>query len=97
MNIYQQYIFFAAFVAVLLCFKKKDILCSGILLIVLGGFMYHLIFEAKSQYILPYFVLLCGFSAVGTDYVYTKFTAYLAESKRKRKNRITAREPVKKN
>ncbi len=97
MNIYQQYIFFAAFVAVLLCFKKKDILCSGILLIVLGGFMYHLIFEAKSQYILPYFVLLCGFSAVGTDYVYTKLTAYLAESKRKRKNRITAREPVKKN
>jgi hypothetical protein len=40
---------------------------------------------------------LCGFSAVGTDYVYTKLTAYLAESKRKRKNRITAREPVKKN
>lgn len=74
MNIYQQYIFFAVFVAILLCFKKKDILCCAIPLIILGGFLYHLLFEAKSQYIMPYFILMCGYSAIGTDYVYEKLS-----------------------
>ena len=32
---------------------------------VLGGALYHLIFEGKSQYILPYFILLIPFAAYG--------------------------------
>ncbi len=34
---------------------------------VLGGFLYHTIFEAKSQYILPYFVLLLPLAAFGVS------------------------------
>lgn len=34
-------------------------------LIVLGGFLYHLLFEAKSLYILPYFVMLVPYAAYG--------------------------------
>ena len=34
-------------------------------LIVLGGLLYHLLFEAKSQYALPYFVLLVPLAAWG--------------------------------
>lgn len=32
---------------------------------VLGGIMYHMLFEAKSQYLLPYFVLLIPFAVYG--------------------------------
>jgi len=34
-------------------------------LIVLGGFCYHLLFEAKSYYAIPYFVLLMPYAAFG--------------------------------
>jgi hypothetical protein len=34
-------------------------------LIILGGFVYHLIFEAKSQYVLPYFIMMVPFAAYG--------------------------------
>lgn len=34
-------------------------------LFILGGGLYHMLFEAKSQYILPYFVMIIPFSAYG--------------------------------
>ena len=91
MNIHQQFVFFAALIGVLLCFKKKDILCSGFILIILGGFLYHLIFEAKSQYILPYFIFMCGFSAVGTDYIYDKLNELLAKHRKNKKAKADAK------
>lgn len=85
MNIHQQFVFFATLIGILLCFKKKDILCCGFILIILGGFLYHLLFEAKSQYILPYFLFMCGFSAVGTDYIYTKLDEFVKNYKKSKK------------
>lgn len=35
----------------------------------LGGFFYHLLFEAKSQYIMTYFILLIFFSAYGLYFI----------------------------
>lgn len=49
-----------------LIFRKKLTTESLILPVaVLGGALYHLIFEGKSQYILPYFILLIPFAAYG--------------------------------
>ncbi len=78
MNIYQMIIYLGAFTGILLCFKKKDIFSVLFILTALGGFLFHLLFEAKSQYILPYFVILTGFSAVGTDYICRKIALILS-------------------
>ena len=64
-NIYQQLILIGFLVSMIKCFKTKDIAYSFIPLIILGGFFYHLIFEAKSQYVLVYFVLLIPYAAFG--------------------------------
>jgi len=56
---------------------KKDIFYCAIPLIVLGGFIYHMFAEGKSQYILPYYILLCGFSACGTELLCKKTSVIL--------------------
>ncbi|MCQ2465496.1 MAG: hypothetical protein MJ095_07935 [Oscillospiraceae bacterium] len=76
MNVYQLFIYLAVFAGVFVCFREKNLLCSAMLLIVLGAFLYHMIFEGKSQYIMPYFIILTGFSAVGTDLLLTKISEF---------------------
>ena len=82
MNVFQMLIYMSAFAGVFVCFKKKDIFCSSLILIVLGGFMYHMIFEGKSQYIMPYFILLTGFSGVGTEVLVSKTTSFINSRKK---------------
>ena len=65
MNQQQQIIFLGALMGILALLKKRDILLCILPLIILGGFMYHLLFEAKSQYALPYFVLMLPLAASG--------------------------------
>jgi len=76
MNISQLYIYLTVFAGIFVCFRKKDLFCSSLILIVLGAFLYHMIFEAKSQYILPYYILLLGFSGVGADLLTSKFSEF---------------------
>lgn len=78
MNFFQLFVYMSSFAGIIVCFRKKDIFCSGLILIVLGGFLYHMLFEGKSQYIMPYFIILIGFSAVGTDYLSSKASLILA-------------------
>ena len=67
MNFYQQLIFFG-FAAALSCLWRKREICQCLLpLIVLGGLLYHQLFEAKSQYILTYFLLMIPMAAWGLD------------------------------
>ncbi|MCI6580995.1 MAG: hypothetical protein MSH15_03235 [Oscillospiraceae bacterium] len=82
MNVFQMLIYMSAFAGVFVCFKKKDIFCSSLILIVLGGFMYHMIFEGKSQYIMPYFILLTGFSGVGTEVLVSKTSSFINSRKK---------------
>lgn len=69
MNQYQQLIFLGTLLACIYLFLRRNIVQCLPLLILLGGILYHLLCEAKSQYALPYFVLMvplaaCGFCAV---------------------------------
>ena len=50
--------------------KKRDILSCILPLIILGGLMYHLLFEAKSQYALPYFIMMLPVAACGLSAFY---------------------------
>lgn len=59
------YIFFTAGMIFLIYRKKID---TGSLILpvaILGGVLYHMIFEGKSQYLLPYFVMMLPFAAYG--------------------------------
>lgn len=59
------YIFFAAGMAFLLIRKKLSPEFIILPAAVLGGIIHHMIYEAKSQFVLPYFILLIPFAAYG--------------------------------
>jgi len=65
MNQHQQFIFLGMLMGLAALLKKRDILSCILPLIILGGLMYHLLFEAKSQYALPYFILMMPVAAMG--------------------------------
>ncbi len=72
MDIFAQLIFILCFCGILYCMKKKNTYAMIMPLIVLGGMLYHLLAEAKSQYALPYFVWLTVFASCGFIFVYDK-------------------------
>lgn len=65
MNQFQQLVFLGVLIALIRLLKKKDLLRSLLPLILLGGLLYHLLFEAKSQYAMPYFLLMLPLAAYG--------------------------------
>ena len=51
---------------IFMIFRKKLTTESLILPVaILGAILYHMLFEAKSQYILPYFILMIPFAVYG--------------------------------
>lgn len=65
MNQYQQLIFLGVLLSLPELWKKRDARRCILLIIILGGLLYHLLFEAKSQYCLSYFVLMVPMAACG--------------------------------
>ena len=66
MNEYQSLIFIGVFCWLLLNFWVKRGLEDQVLLItIFGGFLFHMLWEAKGRYILPYFVMMLPMAAVG--------------------------------
>lgn len=65
MDLYTQLVFASVLMGIASCIKNKEFLRIMFPLIILGGFLYHLISEAKSQYAMPYYVLMTAFAAYG--------------------------------
>lgn len=84
MDIFAQLIFFGFAISCVLLLRKKEFLLTPFPLIFLGGFFYQLISEGKSQYILPYFILMTGFAAFGIVRLYEWFLAKAKEKNHKR-------------
>lgn len=84
MNLYQQFIFVCTLAAAFFCFKKKEVAPALLLLIILGGFSYHLFFEAKSQYALTYFILMVPLAAYGVQQLAEKADMLIAKRKEKK-------------
>lgn len=76
MDFYAQLIFTAVLFGIIVCLKKKYFLGLTFPLILVGGAAYHILAEAKSQYSLPYFIIMTGFAACGI------IAAYDAAAKR---------------
>lgn len=69
------YILFVIGIYFMLIKRKANIETVLLLLVLLGGFGYHLLFEAKSQYILTYIILLIPTAAFGMNSILEcKFT-----------------------
>ena len=70
MNLYQQLILFGAVLGAGFAMREKSFGIAVLLLTFFGGFLYHLLFEAKSQYAITYFILLIPIAALGlADFV----------------------------
>ena len=65
LNQVQQLVFLGMLLGCFGLWHKKSVRSCLLPLIVLGGLLYHLLFEAKSQYALPYFVLMLPVAAYG--------------------------------
>lgn len=65
MNYYQQLIFFGFTLGLILLIRRGDIKTVLLPLVILGGLIYHLLFEAKSQYALTYFMLMLPVASYG--------------------------------
>ena len=69
MNIYQQGIFALSLLSFVPMLRRRRILDAMLPTVFLGGFCYHLIFEAKSQYCMIYFLLLVPLTAIGVEWL----------------------------
>ena len=66
MNAMQSVVYGLAAVGSLFIWKKKDDMAAAVIPVaILGGMLYHLIFEAKSQYAYPYMVYMLPLAAIG--------------------------------
>ena len=84
MDLYQQFVFAGTALAAFFCFKRKELGVSLFLLVLLGGFAYHLLFEAKSQYAMTYFVLMVPLAAYGISLMMEKTDIWLSRRKEKK-------------
>lgn len=80
MDYLAQLIFFAFVVGCLHILKKRKFIYAAFPLVFIGGFMYQFISEGKSQYIIPYFIVMTGFAAYGTVSLYDKFAVKAADN-----------------
>ena len=72
MNQVQQLVFLGALLGMPGLWRSKRISQCLLPVIVLGGLLYHLLFEAKSQYALPYFALLVPLAAWGLSRLFSR-------------------------
>lgn len=84
MNQYQSLIFIGVLSWLLFSFRKNQALENRILLItILGGFFFHMIWEAKGRYILPYFVMMLPMAALGLSALSEPLKNWLQKQRKK--------------
>ncbi len=71
-NIYQIIIFFSAGLCLIVNFKKITVEKVSLIIMVIGGFLLHLIWETKAYYVLPYYLLLVPYAANGLQIGFEK-------------------------
>ena len=72
MNQVQQLVLLGALLGMPGLWRRKRISQCLLPVIVLGGLLYHLLFEAKSQYALPYFMLMVPLAAWGLSRLFSR-------------------------
>ncbi len=73
MDFYAQLIFWGCLLALTGCLRNRNLASIAMPLMILGGVMYHMLAEAKSQYAISYFILMIGVAAYGICIAYDMF------------------------
>ena len=89
MDVYAQLIFTGVLLGSIACFRRKDFMQIIFPMIIIGGMLYHLMAESKSQYAMPYYILMTGFAAVGICWLYDRIQPKLNLKFRKKDNHET--------
>ena len=82
MNLFQTLIYFGCFAYFVMNFKRKDVHTFDVTfpaIAVIGGFLFHIMWEANSQYILVYVVLMIGYAVRGYDMAGERALSILAK------------------
>ena len=77
MDIWAQLMFVAFTVGTSFILKKKNFPAASFALIFLGGFFYQIISEGKSQYIVPYIIVMTGIAGCGLIIAGDKLTDFV--------------------
>lgn len=80
-DFHAQFVFLCALAGVILLLREKEPLRMMIPMTVLGGMIFHLLFEAKSQYSIPYSVMMLSFAGYGGVRLIDRVMAYLKKRK----------------
>ena len=74
------FIFFAVLIFIL---SNKEITNNQILLIIIfiGGFLFHFLWEAKSRYIIPYIIILIPIASIGINKAVQKIVEFIKKEK----------------
>ncbi len=75
-NIYEIVIFITAGICLIIGFKRTSIERLSLILMVIGGFFFHLIWETKCYYVLTFYILLLPYAANGIYIVSEKINDF---------------------
>ncbi len=68
MDVYQSLIYWGALLFLLLMIRKKiPVEKLGLIIVVIGGFIFYIFWEAKSRYVFPYFMMMIPCACCGWD------------------------------
>ncbi|NBK92220.1 hypothetical protein D5278_09600 [bacterium 1XD21-13] len=78
MNQYQSLVFIGVFLWLIFNYWREKPLENQVLLVtIFGGFLFHMLWEAKGRYILPYFVMMLPMAAAGLAELTARVNAWL--------------------
>ena len=80
-NIYQIIIFIFAGIGIFKNAKSLDLKKVILPIIFMGGFLFHILWETKAEYVIQYYFILLPFTAYGIDYTIRKINIYLKSKK----------------
>ena len=81
MDGYEFLVYSMALICVWIKRKDDDLSFIQLELIFVGGFIFHIIWEAKGQYTLQYFILLIPYAAYGMERVIKRMNLLLTRIK----------------
>lgn len=81
LDVLQSILYFGTILYLIFGRKKADLKKAGLIICFLGGFLFYLFWEAKCQYILPYYLLLFPYGVEGFRAALQRFTEVRTEWK----------------
>lgn len=85
MDLWAQLMFFSFTAGIAVIMKKKNFPAASFAVIFLGGFFFQMLSEGKSQYILPYIIIMTGIAGYGLVICGEQITAFIKKKREEKK------------